>query len=411
MTFEKEYVSYEELYEAYLDCRSRKASTANCIQFEMDLDYNLYKLWKELNSFQYEIGRSICFVVEFRREVFAADFRDRIVHHLIIRRILNIIEKKWFILDNYSCREEKGVLFGVNRFHEQLKQCTDNFTKDATIYKGDLRNCFNKLSKTKIYNLLEKFLKENIFDEDELKFNLHVIKLIIFNDATINCIRKQPKCFFRLLDSDKSMFNLEKDFGMAVGNLTTQIFANFFLTLIDRFIKDVLHIKYYGRYVDDFYMIHEDKEYLKKCVKLLKEFLLTIGLEIHPKKQYMQYYKKGVNFTGYKIYPNNIQSSNKIKKKFIKTLKEFIAKCDKYLEEYGLFMSLYEADDYVKSINAYISMLIYFDSTWLVEEQFKNEKLQTYLLQYYKINKNYTLRYNSFTKRRLRNFYEVSLAA
>ena len=56
------YVSYEELYKAYLDCRKRKRSTANAILFEMDENVNLFKLWNELNSMLYAIGRSIAFL-------------------------------------------------------------------------------------------------------------------------------------------------------------------------------------------------------------------------------------------------------------------------------------------------------------------------------------------------------------
>jgi hypothetical protein len=82
--FNYEYITFEELYKAYIDCRKRKRTTHNCAKFELNEYENLYKLYLELNSFKYKIGRSICFIHHVKytykfREIFAADFRDRIV--------------------------------------------------------------------------------------------------------------------------------------------------------------------------------------------------------------------------------------------------------------------------------------------------------------------------------------------
>ena len=87
---EHEYVSYEELYRAYLDCRKHKWKTRNASEFQMNLTANLVSLYYELNTKKYKVGKSIAFIVDkpVKREVFAADFRDRIVHHLVINHIL-----------------------------------------------------------------------------------------------------------------------------------------------------------------------------------------------------------------------------------------------------------------------------------------------------------------------------------
>ena len=104
-SFDYEYVSYEELYEAYVDCRKHKWKTANAASFQVNLPYNLYKLWYDINNCTYTIGKSIAFIVEkpVKREVFAADFRDRIVHHLVIKRIINAFESE-MINNSFSCR-------------------------------------------------------------------------------------------------------------------------------------------------------------------------------------------------------------------------------------------------------------------------------------------------------------------
>ena len=112
-----EYVSYDELYEAYNDCRKHKWKTANAATFQMNLSHNLYKLWLDLNKGFYKIGKSIAFIVDrpVKREVFAADFRDRIVHHLLINRIMSSFEDE-MINNSFSCRKGKGTLCGIKTY-------------------------------------------------------------------------------------------------------------------------------------------------------------------------------------------------------------------------------------------------------------------------------------------------------
>ena len=102
---EKEIFSYEELYKAYIDCKRHKSKTINAIEFYKNEEENLLKLYVDLNNGSYKIGKSIAFVIEYPkvREVFAADFRDRIVHHLIMQNIMKYFESS-FIRETYSCR-------------------------------------------------------------------------------------------------------------------------------------------------------------------------------------------------------------------------------------------------------------------------------------------------------------------
>ena len=153
--FNPEYVSYEELYKAYLDCRKRKRSTYNAIEFEMDENYNLFKLYEALNGLIYKIGRSIAFCVDkpVKREVFAADFRDRIVHHLVINRLENMFEEE-FINDSYSCRKGKGTDYGIKRCAEFIRDATENYTKEAHIIKCDLKSFFMTIDKQRLYDKL-----------------------------------------------------------------------------------------------------------------------------------------------------------------------------------------------------------------------------------------------------------------
>src|SRR5574344_2470983 len=103
-------IDLPELFDAYFTCRSNKRKTANALAFEVDYEHNLVQLCEDINNGTYQIGRSIAFIVDkpVKREIFAADFRDRVVHHLIIGKLNHLFEKQ-FINDSYSCRVGKGT--------------------------------------------------------------------------------------------------------------------------------------------------------------------------------------------------------------------------------------------------------------------------------------------------------------
>ena len=90
----KEWCTLEEVYDAYLDCRKRKRSSKSCSVFETNEMANIHRLWQEILHHTYEIGYSDAFCVTRPklREVFAAEFRDRIVHHLLVKRTIALFE-------------------------------------------------------------------------------------------------------------------------------------------------------------------------------------------------------------------------------------------------------------------------------------------------------------------------------
>ncbi|MDR3001557.1 MAG: hypothetical protein LBU89_09860, partial [Fibromonadaceae bacterium] len=115
---------FSELHKAYLDARKHKRNTINQLKFERNLEAELLSLGKELETRTYELRPGICFINELpvKREIIAADFRDRVVHHFLYNRIYPILDKK-FIYDSYSCRVGKGTSFGINRVRRFLKSC------------------------------------------------------------------------------------------------------------------------------------------------------------------------------------------------------------------------------------------------------------------------------------------------
>lgn len=106
----------EELFSAYFDCRKNKRNTLNALKFEKHLEQNVFKLIDDIYKGNYQLGRSIAFIVTkpVKREIFAADFRDRVVHHWLINK-LNPLFENLFIQDSYACRVGKGTIYGQEK--------------------------------------------------------------------------------------------------------------------------------------------------------------------------------------------------------------------------------------------------------------------------------------------------------
>lgn len=146
-------ISLESVFQAYFACRKNKRRTKSALRFEMNLEENLISLWRDLNNGTYQISRSNAFIVTrpVIREIFAADFRDRIVHHLVIERLLPLLEAS-FYSDSYSCRKGKGTLYGIRSIYRQLKECSKGFSfigafiRPYRLYVGKrLKGCFLKV--------------------------------------------------------------------------------------------------------------------------------------------------------------------------------------------------------------------------------------------------------------------------
>lgn len=312
---------------------SNKRNTANAIAFEVDYEHNLVQLCKELNNGTYKIGRSIAFIVDkpVKREIFAADFRDRVVHpvgylsngvnHLVIGKLNNLFEKQ-FIHDSYSCRVGKGTHFGIQRVDKFIRQCSLNYAKDCYILKLDLKGFFMSINKNILFAKLKQFVNEKYKHPDK-DLLIKLCRQIIFNDSTKNCIIKGKKSDWDNLPQTKSLFHSQANCGLPIGNLTSQVFANFYMDSFDHFVKHDSKIRYYGRYVDDFVIVHEDKEYLKTLITKLSVFLQsTLQVTIHPKKIYLQHYSKGVKFLGTIILPNRIYIADRTKGNFYNAIEK-----------------------------------------------------------------------------------------
>lgn len=304
----------EELFRAYFDARSNKRNTASQLRFELHLEENIYSLYHDLRTRQYAIGTSICFTINdsVRREVFAADFRDRVVHHFLYNRLSPVFEKK-FIYDSYSCRKGKGTLFGIKRLQHHIRSCSRNYSRDCYVLKLDLKGYFMNIDRNILYSRIEESIPSDMPQRD---FVLWLTHEIVMYEPIVNCRVKGSLEDWDDLPQEKSLFYAGDGKGMPIGNLTSQLFSNIYLNDFDQWMKRVLGFKHYGRYVDDFYVVHESKEVLKKSIPLIADFLkYKSGLTIHPDKVYLQHYNKGVRFLGAVILPYRVIPAQRVRKK------------------------------------------------------------------------------------------------
>lgn len=207
------------------------------------------------------------------------------------------------------------------------------------------------ISRNILFDRLRQFILRNYQAEDK-SLVLQICEKLVFNNPAVNCIVKGQRKDWVGLPNNKSLFYSPKDCGLPIGNLTSQIFANFYLNAFDHFIKTTLNIRYYGRYVDDFVIIHQNKDYLKSLIPKIRTYLQKeLQLDLHPKKIYLQHFSKGVKFLGAVIKPHRIYIANRTKGNFYEAIKRqnAIAIAHKpNKEEQAAFLS---------SMNSYLGIL------------------------------------------------------
>lgn len=301
-------IGFETILEAYFDCRKRKRSTVGATEFELGYVHNLVELMNEVNSRQYKIGKSICFVVRYPRyrEVFAGEFRDRIIHHYIALRLEPLFEKI-FCDRTYNCRKGKGQLAGVTQLAEDIREESENYTKDAYVMKVDLKGFFMSIIKSMLARKVDDFIVEN-YEGDDKEDLRWLCNLVIMHRPETNCERRSPLWMWNFIPKEKSLFTNGEDRGIAIGNLFAQLFANFLLNTIDWKI-DAVCVRH-NRYVDDISFVSKDKEKLLSIIPILRTELGKLGLRLNEKKVYLQHYSEGVQFTGAIIKPGRVYVAN-----------------------------------------------------------------------------------------------------
>lgn len=285
--------SFENLHRQYLKCRRNKRNTHNALRFEARQELNLLELQAQLQDRNYRPGRSVCFFTTRPklREIFAADFRDRVVHHILV----DYLERIWepiFIHDSYACRKGKGVHAGVKRLQRFLRQITANGTRPAWYLQLDIRNYFMTIDKTVLFRLLTS----KIDDADAL----WLTRLLVFHDCTEDFVLRGNPALLESIPPHKTLFNTPANKGLPIGNLNSQFFANVYLNALDQFVKHELKCRHYLRYCDDFVMLADTPDQLMTWKGRIESFLAErLKLALNPTRQRLAPVSNGIDFLGY----------------------------------------------------------------------------------------------------------------
>jgi RNA-directed DNA polymerase len=182
-------------------------------------------------------------------EIFAADFRDCVVHHVLVEGLERIWEPI-FLHDSYACRKGKGTHRAVTRPQQFMRRVTHNGTKPGFALQLDIRGFFFHIDKERLFQIIAK----RLWDETLL----WLARTIIFHDCTEQPVFKTDRRLWRHIPPHKTLFGTENRRGLPIGNLTSQFFSNVYLNELDQFEKHRLKVRHYLRYSDDFVLVHED---------------------------------------------------------------------------------------------------------------------------------------------------------
>ena len=289
--------SFSALVQAYLDCRQHKRNTTTALAFEANLERNLCDLFDELQAATYRPGRSICFVITRPkpREVWAADFRDRIVHHLLYNRVGRKIEAS-FIADSCACIPGRGTLYAAKRLEAKVRSITESWSRPAWYLKLDLANFFVSIDK--------RILRDQLASRIDSPWWLRLAETILFHDPRENFDLRGSPAKIHLVPPHKRLGNQPAHLGLPIGNLSSQFFANVYLDALDQHCKHDLHARHYIRYVDDFVLLHESPQWLNAALADIASFLPDrLNVRLNTSKTILQPVDRGVDFVGHVIKP------------------------------------------------------------------------------------------------------------
>ena len=317
--------TYIEIYKAYIRCAKRKRNTINTQHFEANLIENLLNLETSLNSATYKPKKSVCFLTTSPklREVFAADFSDRVVHHLVVP-VLEKIFEPLFIHDSYSNRKNRGI-------HKASKRATHFLRGSSYFLQLDIKSFFYTINKDILFLKLKDKIISSYYKVTDSSIEMHemlnVLHTIICQDVTKDVIMKGTHKSFEQLPPHKTLFKVARNIGLPIGNLTSQFFANVYMNDFDNYIKRELKVKMYLRYVDDFVLFGDTKEELVQYYKKIVNYLdKELNLKLRD-KYILKSNHEGLDFLGYILRPHYTL----VRKRVINNYKY---KKAKYLDEY-----------------------------------------------------------------------------
>ncbi len=274
--------AFENLFYAARKARKGKRMQENTGKFFANLEYELIALQQELQEKRYRPGRYRTFMIyePKKRMISAAPFRDRVVHHALCNIIQPLFEKK-FISDSYANRKNKGTHKAIERYQYFCR-------RNPYALKCDIKKYFPSID----HEILKTEIRKTIACRD----TLWLIDRIIDGSNEQEVVKEY-------FPGDDLFTPLTRRHGLPIGNLTSQIFANIYLNPLDHFIKEQLRVRCYLRYVDDFVLLGDNKQWLWEKKLHIETFLEDLRLRLHPNKCHIHSTSRGLFFLGFRVFP------------------------------------------------------------------------------------------------------------
>ena len=280
----EEELKFEELYEAYILCLKNKKRKNGTYKFvNEELCQNLMELVNELNSYTYTPRSSNCYVITdpALREIYAAQFSDRVVQHFYMKEIENILEEE--LIDGCcSCRKGKGTDYALELLKKFLIETSNNGKDNCFFLKIDLSGYFMSIDRKQVS---KKFLEliQKKYKGNHKSLLEYLTPLIFENNPAMNC---KYKCNEKMREKVPARRKMQKDsyYGMAIGNLTSQAASNLNLSDFDSYVVNELKLEKYVRYVDDIVIIPDKKKDLIEAIPKIKKKLNETHQTINKKR-------------------------------------------------------------------------------------------------------------------------------
>lgn len=356
----------EDLYQAYFDARKNKRNTLAQLNFEIFSEQHLENMITDLVLRKYKPKPAYCFIVfdPIQREVYASQFRDRVVQHMLFNYLAPLFENL-FIYDTYSCRVGKGTLFGVQRYQHHLRSVTNNFTQEAWVLYLDLSGYFMSIDKELVINIIMKEVNTHLSRkspfgerwEEKLdpEFIEYLMHCMLDRNPSLDCIRIGPLSNWDGLPHRKCLAYSPEGHGIVIGDITSQLFSNVLLNVYDQWVKRILKIRHYGHYVDDMYHIHRDKKFLFDAIPLIEDYLENnIHVKVNRDKFRLLSAYDANQYLGAYVRPYYVMPRQRTIDKFCKTMREL---------EYFLVFNKPSLDELMKiraKINSYSGLLQHY---------------------------------------------------
>jgi RNA-directed DNA polymerase len=296
-------VSLQELYTAWREARRGKKPSNNQLRFETFWIDNLIELQSRLNAGTWRPSRPTCFVAKLpkAREIHAPAFADRVVHHWLVPQLEAIYEPT-FIFDSFSNRIGKGTHAAVSRLRDFIRQVHSG-EGGGWYLQLDIANFFNSIHRPTLYALLETRLNRSSLSNAAKRATHALLQGSPLQQGVI-CAYTEDE--HSRIPAYKRLANAAPDCGIAIGNLSSQFFANVYLDQLDQFVKHTLKAQRYIRYVDDFVIVHRDREQLAEWKAQIETFLserLRLKLKADVR---LKPIASGVDFLGYVVRPTHM---------------------------------------------------------------------------------------------------------